>query len=163
MPIAESVIGALFSPDKKEVLLVQRNDVPVWVLPGGGIEPGESPEEAVLREVWEETGFQTQVKRLVGTYIPINRLTRHTHVYECLILTGHPKTSSETRQVRFFPLTALPKLLPPPFPDWIADALQEGPPVEKKLTSVNYSTLMKNLLFHPSLVIRFILTRFRFK
>lgn len=28
----------------------------LWVLPGGGIDPGEEPEEAIVREVWEETG-----------------------------------------------------------------------------------------------------------
>lgn len=36
-----------------------------WLLPGGGVEPGEHPEEAVLREVVEETGLHVQVEGLL--------------------------------------------------------------------------------------------------
>lgn len=37
----------------------------LWVLPGGGIDPGEEPEEAIVREVWEETGQQVDTVRLL--------------------------------------------------------------------------------------------------
>jgi 8-oxo-dGTP diphosphatase len=37
----------------------------VWTLPGGGLEFGESPRGAVLRELEEETGFVGEVERLV--------------------------------------------------------------------------------------------------
>ena len=37
-----------------------------WTLPGGGLEHGESPETACLREVWEETGFTVELEGLLG-------------------------------------------------------------------------------------------------
>jgi len=37
-----------------------------WVLPGGGVEHGEHPEGAVVREVFEETGYHVRVDRLLA-------------------------------------------------------------------------------------------------
>ena len=51
-----------------KVLLTQREDFEYWVLPGGGIEPGESLAQAALRETFEETGLQVALTRLVGIY-----------------------------------------------------------------------------------------------
>lgn len=154
----KSVAGLIFSPDRTSILLIQRRDVPVWVLPGGGIDPGEAPESAVVREILEETGFTVKVGRLVGDYFPINRLSKRTHLYECLILEGEPMTGPETRGIRFFPLSALPKM-PPPYLEWIADGKHQGPPLKKELRSVSYLNLLKNLITHPILVIRFLLSR----
>lgn len=45
-----------------------------WTLPGGGLEFGESPEEAVVREVEEETGLKIRVKSVAGIdSIVVNR------------------------------------------------------------------------------------------
>lgn len=140
------------------MLLIKRRDVPVWVLPGGGIDPGESSEEAIVREILEETGFTVKADRLVGDYIPINRLAKRTHLYECSVLKGEAIISPETRGIRFFPINQLPPL-PPPYLDWIRDAELNLPPIQKKITSVNYFTLMKNFILHPVLVIRFLLAR----
>lgn len=40
---------------------------PAWTLPGGGMEPGETVEETVLREVREETGFDVAIDGILGT------------------------------------------------------------------------------------------------
>lgn len=53
------------------VLVMRRDDIPtipwpgMWDLPGGGIEPGESPEDCALREVFEETGLRLSPDRLL--------------------------------------------------------------------------------------------------
>lgn len=154
----KSVAGIIFSPDRSSLLLIQRRDVPVWVLPGGGIDPGETPESAVVRELWEETGFKVKIERLVGDYFPINRLSKRTHLYECTIVSGEAQTSSETKGVHFFPIASLPQM-PPPYLEWIEDARKGSPPLKKELTSVNYFNLFKHFLTHPILVIRFLLSR----
>ena len=155
----ENVAGILFSTNRKEVLLIQRRDVPVWVLPGRGIEPGESPEAAVTREILEETGLTVKVARLVGEYTPINRLAKQTHLYESIPISGSLSLSDETRGVAFFPLNELPRLIPHPYREWIQDSTIIADSICKRLESVTYAALIKNTFSHPILVIRFILAR----
>jgi 8-oxo-dGTP pyrophosphatase MutT (NUDIX family) len=158
MHLLKSVAGVIFSPDRSSVLLIKRRDVPVWVLPGGGIDPNETSEDAVVREILEETGFTVKATRLVCDYIPINRLSKRTHLYECEIVAGEAKITPETRGIRFFPLNQLPPL-PPPYPTWIEDGHKNGPSIKKNMITVTYAALIKNLILHPILVVRFILAR----
>jgi hypothetical protein len=101
------------------------------------------------------------MSRLVGVYTPINRLARFTHLYECQIIAGQPTPSSETKAVHFFPLNDLPSM-PPPYVEWIHDAHVLQPTLHKKIESVNYWNLFKNLILHPLLVARFLLSRLGF-
>ena len=58
-----------------KVLLVQRAKPPVgiWAFPGGHVEPGEQLEEAVARELMEETGMTATFSGLLGLYDVIRR------------------------------------------------------------------------------------------
>ncbi len=153
---AESVRGVIFSPDRASVLLVKRKDIPIWELPGGGIDQGEEEEAAMLREIVEETGFTVKIERLVARYLPINRLAKPTLLYECSVVEGTATTSSETTEVLFFPLSNLPTFLPAPFPNWIFEAEKKSPFFTRKLTEVNYRTLFIYFLQQPILVIQFL-------
>jgi 8-oxo-dGTP diphosphatase len=141
------------------VLLIKRRDIPVWVLPGGGIDPGESPEKAALREMEEETGCKAEIVRKIAEYTPLNRLAKFTHFYEMRLVEGELKTGAETTALQFFPLDQLP-LLPPPYEHWIKDAAERRPEVIKKnVEGVSYGVLLKLLIQHPILVGRFLLTK----
>lgn len=155
----ESVCSITFSPNRKEILLIKRRDVPVWVLPGGGIDKGETPESAAARETEEETGYKVTLARKVAEYTPLCRLSRFTHFYECQINSGKAILTSETQGVAFFPIDKLPPM-PPPYTDWIKDALlEEASLIEKKIYEVTYWNLLKHALLHPILVARFLLAR----
>ena len=156
----QAIYGILFDESRQKVLLVQRRDLPVWVLPGGGLDLGESPEEGVIREVEEETGFKVKIKRQIAEYLPVNRLTQTTYFFECEIVGGYAKTNSEAKQISFFPLNKLPSRLPPPFHGWIADALSsQKEKIIKKTEGVTYFVLVQLLLAHPILIIRYLLTK----
>lgn len=156
----ESVSCVIFNEGRDRVLLIKRRDIPVWVLPGGGIEQGEDPEQACARETLEETGLVCAIKKKVALYQPANRLTRVTHFFECQRLSGMLKTGDETKEIQFFPLNALPKKLVPFYKLWIQDALEhQGPLIKKTIEKTSYFTFVKYLVTHPLLVIRFLLTR----
>ena len=155
-----AVFGLILSPDKKQILLIQRRDIPVWVLPGGGIDPGETPEEAVVREVLEETGLQVRIVRAIAEYLPINKLTQLSFFFECIPVFGEQKITNETKAIRFFGLHQLPKLMPPPFEDWINDAMKNQTTlIKKEIQGVTYWILAQLFFMHPILVIRFLLTK----
>lgn len=154
------VIGIVFSEDRSQVLVLKRRDVPIWVLPGGAVEPHESPEEAVVREVYEETGLQVAIQRHVATYLPVNKLAHPTYVFECTRLSGAPVVGSETCQIGFFSVDALPA----PFfflhRSWMEQAgLRLSQPIQKFLTEVNYWNLFKYFCRNPLQVFRLLLSR----
>jgi ADP-ribose pyrophosphatase YjhB (NUDIX family) len=47
--------------DKRRVLLCRRRDIDAWNLPGGGVEAGETPWHAAVREVREEVGLEWRI------------------------------------------------------------------------------------------------------
>lgn len=99
----QAVTTIIFNEKRTEILLIKRRDVPVWVLPGGGIEAGETPEDAAVRETFEETGCQVSITRKVAQYTPINKLSHFTYFFECAVLSGAPATGPETKEIRFLP------------------------------------------------------------
>jgi 8-oxo-dGTP diphosphatase len=62
-------VGAVILDDDGRLLLVRRGHAPsigCWSIPGGRVEPGETDEQAVRREVLEETALDVSVDRFVG-------------------------------------------------------------------------------------------------
>ncbi len=55
--------------DEDRILLAHWNSPtrPAWTMPGGGLDPGEDPMDAAVREVLEETGFHVELDGILGT------------------------------------------------------------------------------------------------
>ena len=105
--------AVIFDESREKVLLTKRADNGLWCLPSGGVEPGESVEETIIREVREETGLSIRVLRLIGTYSDPNSLivySDNTAVqivalsFETIIIDGEPGLSNETSDWGYYSL-----------------------------------------------------------
>jgi ADP-ribose pyrophosphatase YjhB (NUDIX family) len=108
------VRGVVFRDGK--ILLVQERSDGLWTLPGGWADVGDSPVDAVVREIREESGFETRAAKLLAL---LDR-NKHghpphvNHIYKifirCEIIGGSPTTSHEIQDVGFFADDAIPEL-----------------------------------------------------
>ncbi len=117
VPCACLVIG----DGRGNVLLQKRADDGDWANHGGAMEPGETPEEAMRREIMEELGVTPVEPRLLGVYSGPE--FRHTYpngdvsdivdiVYYCEEFRGELRLQAEeVEDVRWFPLKDLPERL----------------------------------------------------
>lgn len=95
-----------------------------WTLPGGGLEPGEPPADAAVREIFEETGYVASIDRLLGidsvvipveNRIPVTDVALHSIqiVYTASIVSGElthegDGSSDEARWVSLDEVAQLP-------------------------------------------------------
>lgn len=158
-----AVIGIIFQNNNQSVLILKRRDVPVWVLPGGGVEDHETPEAAILREIKEETGIDAFVHQKIAEYFPINSLADPTHIFECKTDDSNLlSTGSETELVRFCPINSLPRSFFLLHHIWLKEALEKkvsDPIIKKPISQVTYWSLFSYFCSHPILTIRFFLSR----
>lgn len=131
--VAAGVAAVVFDSAGR-VLLGRRVDNNLWGLPSGHVEVGETIEEAVVREVWEETDLTVAVTKLVGVYsnpesqaftYPSGEVVQFvTSCFRCEVAEGSPKADGkETSEVTFFATEDLPEDLLPMHPRWLSDAL----------------------------------------
>ncbi|MER6301421.1 NUDIX domain-containing protein [Kitasatospora sp. NPDC001539] len=95
-----SVAGAVVREDGR-VLVIQRADNGTWEPPGGVLELGETVEDGVRREVFEETGLLVRPERLTGVYKNMNRGIVAL-VFRCRVEGGQERTTDEATAVRWF-------------------------------------------------------------
>ncbi|MGQ9555859.1 MAG: NUDIX hydrolase [Anaerolineae bacterium] len=124
------VRAVIFKDDA--ILLVKERRDGLWTLPGGWADVGDSPSQAVEREVLEESGYKARAVKLLALY----DRNKHPHpphpqhIYKlfflCELLGGEPKESIETAGVGFFRLDELPPLsLTRVLPEQIAHFFQQ--------------------------------------
>jgi ADP-ribose pyrophosphatase YjhB (NUDIX family) len=130
--------NAIIFNDSGELLLERRSDNGFWGLPGGAMEIGESVEQAVKREVFEETGLDVTVGRLVGVYSDPRYYTIMSYpggdlvhfvtvVFECRQRDGELRISEESTDIGYFDVEALPDNILLSHSVRIRDALENSP------------------------------------
>jgi ADP-ribose pyrophosphatase YjhB (NUDIX family) len=99
-----------------EILLVQERSDERWCMPGGWADVGDLPSEVVVREVWEESGFNVVAKKVIGVYdanrsgLPLEFYHAYKIVFLCELTGGQARPSHETLAVDFFKFDELPPL-----------------------------------------------------
>jgi 8-oxo-dGTP diphosphatase len=83
------------------LLLIRRGHAPsqgLWSLPGGRVEPGETPAQAAVREVREETGLDVVVGALLATVVVGDYLV---HDYAADVVAGEIRAGDDAIDVRW--------------------------------------------------------------
>ena len=114
-----AAMGILYN-EEKGLLLEKRTDTGEWCTPGGAIELGESLEEALKREIKEETNLDIanpklfDIKANVHMVYPNKDEVYYTDiVYEINEFCGDLKPDAESKELAFFALDNLPKNIMP--------------------------------------------------
>ena len=103
-------VDAIIKTNDDKVVLVKRKNPPYkgwWALPGGIVEYGETVEEAVKREVKEETGLEVEIEKLVNVYSDPNRDPRGHFIsicFLCRMIGGTLEAATDAAEVSVFPL-----------------------------------------------------------
>jgi mutator protein MutT len=124
-------VGAVVIYEGK-VLLIRRGKEPLrgrWVVPGGTVEAGETLEQALVREVQEETGLVVKPGEVLTVFDRIERegsAVRYHYVivdYLCEYISGTPRAASDAEAVALVGLGELPVYH---LPDKALDVVLEG-------------------------------------
>ncbi len=100
----ENCVAIVALDDADNILLVKQFRKPVekelLEIPAGGIDPGETPEDAVRREMREETGFLPQkVAKLGGFYSSPGFCTEYLHLYLATDLVASPLQAEDSESI----------------------------------------------------------------
>jgi ADP-ribose pyrophosphatase YjhB (NUDIX family) len=116
-------VGAVIRDEKRRVLLQEKSAWEGWSLPAGAVEPGETPEQALRREVRAETGLMVEPREILGVFGGIEfrykyangDLVEYTVVlYRCDVLArGTTQVDTETQSLRYFGAAELPRIALP--------------------------------------------------
>jgi 8-oxo-dGTP diphosphatase len=111
-------VGAIILDEQRRVLLQRASDDGKWYTIGGGLEPGEQPADAVVREVMEETGLRVQPLRILAVQSSPLIVYPNGHqvqyigtTFLCRVTGGHLHVADEeSLEFRYFAADELPEL-----------------------------------------------------
>jgi 8-oxo-dGTP pyrophosphatase MutT (NUDIX family) len=113
-------VAAIVRDADDRVLFMRRADNGQWGLPAGAIDPGETPAEAVAREVREETGLDVRPRRVAGIFGGQGFRVRYENgdeaeytvvVFDCEVVGGTlSPADGEALELRYFAPDDAPQL-----------------------------------------------------
>ncbi|HAJ32977.1 MAG TPA: NUDIX hydrolase [Candidatus Atribacteria bacterium] len=109
------VVAVIVRDDSGKILLIKRKIEPCkgeWALPSGFMETEETPTQAALRELAEETGLKGKYKKLIGVYSNKSEIHGYlvTIIYEAEIVGGELCAGDDAEEAEFFAVNQLPHL-----------------------------------------------------
>ncbi|RUR02025.1 NUDIX domain-containing protein [Labedella endophytica] len=119
--------------DGDRYLLARHRHSGLWSLIGGGVEPGEEPADALVREVLEETGARIRIRGIVGvyggepmmmTYPNGDNVGYVTTAYDCELLSDAAPDMEELLELGWFDRDVIPTL---GRRDWIDRVIDDSP------------------------------------
>ena len=111
--------------ERGRALLVRQNyGAGLWGIPGGAVEPGESPPEAAVREAREETGLGVELEYLVGVYCLRPERLGLRFVFKANVSDGELQRfpTDEISEAAWWPIDRLPANMTETAPHGIRDA-----------------------------------------
>jgi len=97
-------VSAFIQDEAHRVLLAKHRGTGKWVTPGGMVEPSEKPADAVVREVWEETGLLVEPTAIIAVqggplfqidYLHGDRVSYVSTWFRCRVLEGELQREDE--------------------------------------------------------------------
>ena len=126
---------AIIPYPENKILLIKRNTIPFkgyWALPGGRMDPGETIEQTIVREVKEETGLDVTILRNMGDYVEkgVKDDVEYEYYPTCFLVKPDDgeikKQDSEIQEIKLFNLNELPKPLAFEHEQMIKDYIKSG-------------------------------------
>ena len=110
-PKFRAAVAAMIFDEQGRILLFKHTYRKFeWGIPAGGLEYGEQPDKAIVREFFEETGMQIEVEKLL-----LAESSQEDHnislIFLCKIVSGIFKESNEISEMKYFDVNELPQML----------------------------------------------------
>jgi len=110
-PKFRAAVAAMIFDEQGRILLFKHTYRKFeWGIPAGGLEHREQPEQAIIREFFEETGMQIEVQKLL-----LAESSKEDHnvslIYLCKIVSGTFQESHEVSEMKYFDVNNLPQML----------------------------------------------------
>ncbi|MEM2999647.1 MAG: NUDIX hydrolase [Candidatus Bathyarchaeia archaeon] len=120
MKFAGRTTTAIIPFASNKILLIKRRTVPFrgfWALPGGRVDPGETVEQTIVREVKEETGLDVEIVQKIGDYHEqgVQDGIEYDYYPACFLVKvvggKIKKQESEIEEIKLFNLNDIPNQL----------------------------------------------------